>query len=387
MNSRMRVLVIDDEERVRTALQSELAEDDLSNQDGQKWEVQGQGFGGVETTLIRFRPDMVVLDLVEGKIPDESDSGNRAFEQIWDIWYCPVVVHTSFGYRRTFGEHSQIAQVIKGRDSAAQVLTELRKFVPVARMIRSVHEDFDGRIREALRDSVEALANQIAGTGAKLQEAVLSRAVRRQVAARVDIAASKGRELRAWERLVVPPLGPDLLTADILRHRDADWTDPRAFSLVLTPSCDMVASGDRSPNVDQVLVAWCEPLNKLGKVELKSGIDLNRKQKDSIRSILSEGIVGYHLVIPRFEGHVPLMVANLKRLELIDWKRIDLRWKNADEDAQGPEFVRAASTDSPFREMVSWAYLRVTGRPGMPGIDIDQWVDEISKTLKASGST
>ena len=387
MNAALRVLLIDDEERVRTALHSELEEREALVEGELEWEVRSQGFDDVETALVRFRPDMVVLDLVEGQIPNDSDSGNPSFEKIRNIWFCPVVVYTGFAARRTFEEHPQVVQVTKGRNSDAQVLAHLREFVPVARMIRSVHEDFDGRIREALRDSVDALGKQVAGVDAQSWDPALARAVRRQVAARVDLAASTGTELRAWERFVVPPLGNDLLTADLLRRRRANWNDPKTFCLVLTPSCDMVTSGNRSPNVDQVLVAWCEPLKKLGRVDLVSGRRLNSRQRESIRSILTEGIAGHRLIIPSFEGYVPPMAADLKHLELIAWSRIDLQLDSTNDDAQGPGFVRVASTDSPFREMVSWAYLRVTGRPGMPGIDIDGWVDEISEYLEASGST
>ena len=385
MNAALRVLVIDDEERVRTALQSELEEGEAPVSGGAEWEVRGQGFDGIEAALVRFRPDMVVLDLVEGRIPNESDSGNRSFDQIRDIWFCPVVVYTGFGHRRTFEEHPQVVQVTKRANPDAQVLAKLREFAPVARMIRSVHEEFDGRIREALRDSVQALDNHIAGTGATSQDAALSRAVRRQVAARVDLAASTGTEFRAWERLVVPPLGDHLLTADLLRRRDGR-DRPEAFCLVLTPSCDLAESANRSPNADRVLVAWCEPVRKLGKMTLNPGKPLNRKQSNSLRSILTEGMVGERLIIPEFRGHVPLMAANLKRLELVDWDRIDLRWNGGDTDTEGPELVRAASTDSPFREMVIWAYLRVTGRPGMPEIDVDRWVKDISDHLETSGS-
>ena len=81
---------------------------------------------------------------------------------------------------------------------------------------------------------------------------------------------------------------------------------------------------------------------------LNPGKPLNRKQSNSLRSILTEGMVGERLIIPEFRGHVPLMAANLKRLELVDWDRIDLRWNGGDTDTEGPELVRAASTDSPF---------------------------------------
>ena len=276
-----------------------------------------------------------------------------------------------------------VVLVTKGVRSEERVLAELRNFKPVARMIRSVHEDFDARIREALRDSVDALERQIApidGAG----EGILSRAVRRQVAARVDLAASAGNALHAWERFLVPPLGNDLLTADLLRRRDAEWSDPGVFCMVLSPSCDLVSSGDRTPKVDRVLVAWCEPLRKLGKVDLNAGKPLTQNQRNFLQPILTEGMLGRHFVVPEFRGHVPLMAANLKRLELVEWERIDLRRNGW--DAEGPELVRVASTDSPFREMAVWAYLKVTGRPGMPDTDIERWLGEISSHLETGGS-
>lgn len=384
MSGALRILVIDDDETVRSALRGELLEAGGDAGDGcgeSAWEVHCRGFEGVAAALRRIRPDMVVLDLVEGQIPNVVNSGNHSFEQIRDIWFCPVVVYTGFADARTFGEHPQIIQVIKGKDSDQHVLAELRKFAPLARAIRSVHDDFDARIREALHDSVDALGRQAASATDEQQDAALGRAVRRQVAARVDLGASAGLKLRAWERLVVPPLGADLLTADLLRHTDAEWIDESAFRLVLTPSCDMTQSGGRRPRTERVLVAACEPLVKLGQEELKPGKRPKSKQRKRLRSILTQGMAGGQLVIPEFKGHVPLMAANLKRLELINWNEIDLCGGPSDHTT--PTFVRVASTDSPFREMVVWAYLSVTGRPGMPETDVDQWVSDISDGLAA----
>ena len=48
-------------------------------------------------------------------------------------------------------------------------------------------------------------------------------------------------------------------------------------------------------------------------------------------------------------------------------------------------FRRVASTDSPFREIVTWAYLGVTGRPGGPQIDTEKWLAEISSHFSSGG--
>lgn len=76
------------------------------------------------------------------------------------------------------------------------------------------------------------------------------------------------------------------------------------------------------------------------------------------------------------------MAANLKRLELLDWE--DVRLAEGDGRAAAM-FKRVASTDSPFRELVVWAYLRVTGRPGAPAFDVDGWLDDLSDATDGVG--
>ena len=373
----MRVLIIDDDIQVRETLRKTLVEHD-------DWEVEAQGFEGLSGTLLRLRPDMVVLDLLEGQPPDGSPEGNKAFCEIRDSWFCPVVVYTGHEAVQEF-EHPLATRIIKGADSDLAVLAKLKKFVPHAEMIRSVHEEFDARIREALRDSVHALGEQVAAEVDGSEEEILSRAVRRLVAARVDIRASGEAKLRAWERWVVPALGDHLLVADLLRTKETDCEKEKDFRLVLTPSCDLAKTGTQKPRADKVLVARCEALKTIGKVEVKPGQPLGRKARDKLRSILTEGMADNLLPIPCFRGHVPLMVANLRHLELIDLDCIDLGKGDAGCDAADTTFDRVASTDSPFREMVVWAYLRVTGRPGVPDIDVDRWMNDIASLPATSG--
>ena len=77
-----------------------------------------------------------------------------------------------------------------------------------------------------------------------------------------------------------------------------------------------------------------------------------------------------------------MMVADLKRLELLEWDRVRLDPSGGTAAGDGV-FQRVASTDSPFREMVVWAYLRVTGRPGAPEIHVEEWLEDISRDFAA----
>ena len=373
----VRVLIIDDEESTRQTLRDTLTEET-------EWDVQAHGFEDLEETLVGFRPDMIILDLMEGNPPERTDIGNRSFDQIRETWFCPVVVYSAFPGEQHF-EHRLVKTIVKGSDSDVQVRDCLTEFVPQAQMIRSVHDDFDARVREALRDSVHALGEQMDPETNGSDDSILARAVRRLVAARVDAGASADATLHAWERWIVPPLGNHLLTADLLRLKQADWENRDAFRLVLTPSCDLAAGHDRKPKVEKVLVACCEPMKQFGRIQLQTGQRLSQRVQNQLSSILTEGMADNILSIPGFRGHVPLMVANLKRLELIKWNRIDLGVEDGDVEKANPEFCRVASTDSPFREMVVWGYLRVTGRPGVPDIDVDGWLADISNDLETGG--
>lgn len=377
----MKVLIIDDEEDVRRTLRDTIREKTDA------WDVRDQGFDGLDETLGSFRPDAVVLDLVEDGVTEEPDAGNRSFKQIRDRWFCPVVVWSAFEERQDFG-HPLVATVPKGGGSDMEVVGRLKDFAPTAQAIRDVHRQFDDRIREALRDSVPALRDQIESSAAQ-DDAVLPRAVRRLVAARMDTDASGTERLKAWERFVVPALGPHLLSADLLRQSGGDWKDPEAFRLVLTPSCDLVPHGGQQPRAECILVARCEPIRRLGNVDVSPGDALSKtkrdKQRGKLRPILTEGIADGLVPIPRFVGLVPSMAANLKRLELLDWDDVQLEEDDGRVAAGEAVFERIASTDSPFRELVVWAYLRVTGRPGAPGFDVDGWLDDLSDATDGVG--
>ena len=63
------------------------------------------------------------------------------------------------------------------------------------------------------------------------------------------------------------------------------------------------------------------------------------------------------------------MAANFRNLDLVPFEDISEQGK----------FRRIASIDSPFRELVSWAYMQSACRPGMPDRNVDEWCDEICK--------
>ena len=69
------------------------------------------------------------------------------------------------------------------------------------------------------------------------------------------------------------------------------------------------------------------------------------------------------------------MAANLRDLELISITDIG-------KEDSGADFFRIASLDSPFRELVAWAYMQTACRPGLPDRKVKAWCKEIVDNLK-----
>jgi hypothetical protein len=152
---------------------------------------------------------------------------------------------------------------------------------------------------------------------------------------------------------------------------DSDQTNPNNFRVVLTPSCDLVASGGRTPKVAEILVACCCSMKAALKlVNLAENTSVSKLRDRFSSSILTQGYSEAMLPLPRLAGRIPCMAANLKKLELLSFKEKVI--------GTGEErYERIGSMDSPFRELVSWSYLQVAGRPGLPDRDFDKWTEEI----------
>ena len=57
---------------------------------------------------------------------------------------------------------------------------------------------------------------------------------------------------------------------------------------------------------------------------------------------------------------MPDLLADLKNLSVIFPNEMD-------------NYTRIVSIDSPFREQLSWVFVSVAGRPGMPDRDFETW--------------
>ena len=318
------------------------------------------------------QPDIVVIDLLLGSGPDPVGLEIRQF--VWNSRFCPIVVYSARSdlHDNQLEPHPFVKTEQKGRGTHKKVLQALKEFIPHVEVLKNTQEDVRQSFASVMRDVAPHAFEE---DQSRLGETV-KRAGLRRVAALMDNLTSDGTGLAAWEQYLWPPISKDLELGDILRCKAGGSSSPKDFRIVLTPSCDMVTVGKRSPKTASILVAKCFNMrNGLERTRLKPR--LNKKPgdlPDQLRSgLLTPGSLGGFVPFPRLSGRIPTMMASMRDLELIPFKDV-----SAGGDAR---FVRVASISSPFRESLAWAYLQYAARPGLPDRDFDSWAKEITAAL------
>jgi len=333
------------------------------------------GFDEAKDKITAVRPDIVILDLlVGGSSPEPKPEGLKTRDFIWEKHFCPIVVYSAKPdiHDDEYEAHPFVKSIQKGKDSPQEVLKVLGELRPHVEALQEAELHVRHSFACAMREVAPYAFNTFSDS--KQRTETIKRSGRRRLAALMDELSSDGSKLASWEQYLYPPVCPDTQLGDILRKADGKSDDPASFRVVLTPSCDLVASSDgREPNVDKVLVACC--------CSMKDGLNLTSlknmkpsKLKGRLPStVLSHGYFEGIIPFPRLEGRIPAMAANLRDLEFIPLDDIGLSDK---------AFLRIASIDSPFRELVSWAYLQIACRPGLPDRDFKLWSAEIVALLK-----
>ena len=352
---RMRILVIDDD---KTSVQQLLDElDDLAD-----FEWEYCGFSDTQTTLSRFKPGIVVLDLIldsPGTPGIHETPGVEIFDTIWSTLFGPLVIYSAQP-DQVAEAHPLVAKVQKGSGSELEVVERLRKFLIPAQALDNAQAQANTELRRAF----QRVSPKVPHDDADL----LYRVTMRQFAAVLDVQIEGTTLGFAWEQFIYPPVHEHLATGDVLRIAGGDPATPQDHRIILTPTCDLVYGDDRDPKVKSVLVSKCE------------GIPATFPKKTKLVKLLTSGFDDgtSSLVMPGFLDVLPPMLANLKSLEMIDLNTIA-----QDESVSESKFYRVTSIDSPFREMATWAYLQVAGTPGLPDRNLKEWAKTIDNARES----
>ena len=364
MNETYRVLFVDDDEQAVASAMEKLAE--AGNYDPRRCD-----FGDFERLARDFDPDLVVLDIMHGSPVDENATGIEIQQTIWNTHFRPVIFYTAFAdHTDGVQVHPFHVTVQKGSGSEDNVLQTANRFLDSIKAVRAAEQALKREFPFVFRDTslLADLAFPDPGDF-DARKNLLVRSARRRIAALMDDLSRHEEKLEAWEQYICLPIGKDLVLGDVLRSKDGHHHDPRSFRIVLTPSCDLVVTPTRSAKVESVLLARCAAF-----MQGLAPANLHNTPKNKIvnrfpSSLLNSGYCDCIVALPELPNHIPHMVADMKKLELLTFDEIH------------DQYVRVASIDSPFREMINWAYIQTAGRPGLPDRDCTKWAQSIHDSL------
>ncbi|MCP4699658.1 MAG: response regulator [Gammaproteobacteria bacterium] len=377
-NDMLKLLFVDDQLDDESSSASDAVRR-LEKIDG--YSVNRANFSDAEQKIDEIIPDLIILDLQEKTVSGKRNfTGNGTCGWIWENRFCPIVVYSAFPEELPdmYKSHPFIEVVTKGIKGVDGLRSSITKLIPHIESIleaeRNIRKEFSVAMREVAPYAYDTFRDT------NQRDETIKRSGRCRLAALMDGLSKDGTELASWEQYLCPPVCPDTQLGDILRKTDGSM-DPASFRVVLTPSCDLVASGGRKPKVENVLLARCCSIEgdegALARIQMKPGQKkLNNEKKvgefkDQLtKNVLTQGYLKTIIPFPCLKGKIPTMAADLRKLELILLADI------------GKNFLRIASIDSPFRELVSWAYLQIACRPGLPDRDFNAWSDEIVALLK-----
>ncbi len=346
----MRVLVIDDD---KNSIEPLL--DDLNEQEHEacfnNFVDESEILKLVSDTL----PDLLVLDLKNAaqQSGDNDIAGSKIFEQIWQERFFPVLIYSAYPdlVLNRLPKNPFIGRVTKGANSEKEVINWINGKQNVVELLHEI----DNEVAKSKHDTLKSITHYL---GEGLPEAkIVSYLIKRRVAALMDIADGD-ISVPACFRYIYPPICKYSRMGDVIAKRDS-----KEFWIILTPSCDMGDDG-QEPKVKKVIAARCYEISPDRVDEFKFG-----KKKNKIRQVLTQGHQKEFIPIPSLPEKFPHLVVNFKEIELIPIEEIG--------DSDNVKYRRIVSIDSPYREQISWAFIQVAGRPGVPSVDIDKWAEEL----------
>ena len=360
----IKVLFVEDDETALEPVRSEL-----DMRETMEVQLSLVGFDNVEFKIIDFQPDVIVLDIFAGSPDGGEAAGRDKLERIWEQHFRPIIVYSaapSAVEDEKYCDHPFIKFIRKGSGSELDVVDDIHEFQSLLEALDEAldraRKRFDVEFAKALRD-----ASPLASSGHERIEVVERMALRRIAALLDEAGATVESSIHPWEQYVFPPVTTNLRQGDVLRQKGRNPV-PKCYRVVLTPSCDLVESDTRSPKVEHVLVAQCVDIHSaLERIGIQGQ---SSKVKARLSTLLSTGFERQIIPFPSLSDKIPLMAADVKNLNLLSFE--DIR----------KDYDVVASVDSPFREVIAWAYVQIAARPGLPDRDTELWVEEI---VDASG--
>jgi CTP synthase len=362
----LKVLIIEDDPPVAQTIKDSIQEKVAS-------ECVIEGSFEKALAIVGPQFDVVILDQLKGAPPNRDLAGRPVWKHIYEDAFVPVIIYsaTELAMEDEFpADNPILIHIAKGQSSEVKLANHISSQRHIYLGLKALKKELSGVTRDVFLKVAPVL---LSGNAERLEAEAkhLIRAARRRIAAMMDHQTLTGENLQAWEQYICPPLSTRLLTGDILHLNAASEEDPASYRIMLTPSCDLPRPPTGKAKVNAALVCHCVPF-----VEFIKAVKASQSKEGDFKTGMSTALTRAHvngfLPLPSYHNKIPSMAAALKSLDLIALGDIGEHHK----------YKVVASIDSPFREQISWAFIEVQGRPGIPERDLDIWITELWTELQ-----
>lgn len=379
------VLLIEDDQTMVRQIREFFADREfdgrkMSFQEVTRWE---DAFG-----LVRERKaDLAILDIYRGQAAQGGERvGERVLEDLQRSGFVATVIHTNLPEGLEARQNEFVRLVVKtdGLQKLDEQIDAIFK-TRVPQMHRAMLNHLDRALceymwgfvtkewaglketadrPEFLRLLLNRLAVSFAHTGV---DQAVAEAFTAQTGQSLD-----PEKVHPAEFYVMPPVTTDPALGDIRIRKQGEATD---YLVVLWPTCDMVSSGGRKPKTDAVLCCKASPLATCSEVTsfLAEQSNTKRSRLKELMANNSNSSLGSaestHF-IPGFLA-IPDLVAEFRKIEVLsleDVKRLTCLGVLA----------------SPYAEQLSVRFDSFRGRVGVPDLDFDHVIGQITKTPAAT---
>lgn len=365
---RMKILIIEDKREDVREIEDHAKE--------KEWEIRVESFQNGVALIDSFNPDVVVLDRKDDLDSDDK-RGEGIFNLIWKDKFRPTIVFSgmaeSFEIAPKYAKWAAeplFTRISKGDEAPViDQLDKLEKVAPVLSVMRL-------ELNEALIVSASALT-KIGSLTSRISDEVMKYLFANRVEQYFQ-AKAFDESLPAWFQYTYPPISSHLLTGDIMESVNVDAEGQHDYLLILTPSCDMANSDStyilaaHSANFSCIDDAYSVKYDITKRKEKEKSISRANK----VKSIMNSGFKGSKVFLPAIHDVLPNLCFDMKQIETIPLNQLEYVASSATADKK---WIRKASLASPYRERVTWAYLSTACRPGVPTLNVDEWVEEIFK--------
>ena len=366
------VMLVDDELDVCSSLKELIEGEHLTDRGDTARVTPVSDFGDALSILESGRFDLAILDVRHGDL--DAEAGRTLQQRIANVRFVPIIFHTGWPEHVRELENTPFIQIVAKGDNPEKLLGAIRTVFSgtLPAVNRALIRHVDRIQRDYMWEFVAKNWTAISGQGDRVSIAYLlarrlatslSDASISQFAgdlagpSHVPVQAGRAHPMQFY---VMPPLEePSSMAGDIykgtLGAEDGYWA-------LLTPTCDLVQG-----KAEWLVLAACCPLSEQEEYRLweKNGTGLQKLRRLLANNRTTQPDRFFYL--PGALS-VPSLVVDLQRVVSI------LRG-----DFNRSRVIRLATLDSPFAEALASRFTRFFGRVGMPDLDTDLVIKQLSR--------